>query len=99
MAGHSHSPCRQIYHQLFVGAHPDGRLTFANRLITTVTLMQRRKCPDKGARSLPDHLPRQGLCCDQRIEDMRAHLDRLEAVDEAVAEKLAALERTSHPKP
>ena len=35
---------------------------------------------------------------DQRIEDMRAHLDRLEAVDEAVAEKLAALERTSHPK-
>ena len=36
---------------------------------------------------------------DHRIEEMRAHLDRLDAVDDAVATKLAALERTSNPKP
>ena len=32
---------------------------------------------------------------DHRIEDMRRHLDRLDAVDEGVAAKLSALERTS----
>ena len=36
---------------------------------------------------------------DHRIEDMRAHLARLDEIDEDVAAKLAALERTSHPKP
>lgn len=36
---------------------------------------------------------------DQRIEEMRAHLERLDQVDEAVEAKIAALERTSNPKP
>lgn len=36
---------------------------------------------------------------DQRIEEMRQHLERLEEVDEAVEAKLAALERTRHPGP
>ncbi len=36
---------------------------------------------------------------DQRIEEMRAHLERLDQVDEAVEAKLAALERTNNPKP
>jgi voltage-gated potassium channel len=36
---------------------------------------------------------------DQKIEDMRAHLDRLDEVDDRVHAKLAALERTSNPKP
>jgi voltage-gated potassium channel len=36
---------------------------------------------------------------DQRIEEMRQHLERLEEVDEAVESKLAALERTRNPGP
>ncbi|MCR2832654.1 ion transporter [Parerythrobacter lacustris] len=36
---------------------------------------------------------------DQRIEEMRAHLERLDQVDEAVEAKIAALQRTSNPKP
>lgn len=36
---------------------------------------------------------------DQRIEEMRAHLARLDQIDEQVEAKIAALERTRHPKP
>ncbi|WP_162925221.1 ion transporter [Aurantiacibacter odishensis] len=36
---------------------------------------------------------------DQRIEEMRQHLERLDEVDEAVEAKLAALERTRNPGP
>lgn len=36
---------------------------------------------------------------DQRIEEMRAHLERLDQVDEKVEAKIAALERTSQQKP
>jgi voltage-gated potassium channel len=36
---------------------------------------------------------------DQRIEDMREHLDRLDQIDEKVEAKIAALERTSQPRP
>lgn len=36
---------------------------------------------------------------DQRIEEMRRHLERLDEVDEAVEAKLAALERTRNPHP
>ena len=36
---------------------------------------------------------------DQRIEDMRQHLERLDEIDEKVEAKLAALERTRQPRP
>lgn len=36
---------------------------------------------------------------DQKIEDMRAHLARLDEIDEAVEAKIAALERTRNPGP
>lgn len=35
---------------------------------------------------------------DQRIEDMRKHLERLDEIDEKVEAKIAALERTSKPR-
>lgn len=36
---------------------------------------------------------------DHRIEEMRRHLERLEAVDESIEEKIASLERASHRGP
>jgi voltage-gated potassium channel len=35
---------------------------------------------------------------DQRIDDMREHLERLDQIDEKVEAKIAALERTSPPR-
>jgi voltage-gated potassium channel len=35
---------------------------------------------------------------DQRIEEMRQHLERLDEIDEQVEAKIAALERTSKPR-